>query len=83
MTQTEIGNRGWLGNPYALDDGYTREESIQQFREDFHSRLAEPEFRQAVNELEGKTLGCWCRSVDEDEPACHGDVIAAYLREAV
>lgn len=79
MNNTEIGVRGWLGNPHRLDDGYTREESISLFRDDFEARLrGDEEFREAVAELSGKVLGCWCQSLDENEPACHAEVIAEH-----
>lgn len=78
MNNTPIGNRGWLGNPYTLED-YDRSESIDNFRDDFEQRLeADQEFRAAVADLAGETLGCWCQRVDDDSPACHGEVIAEY-----
>lgn len=78
MTTTAIGDRGWLGNPFTLE-AYSREESINRFRDAFVDRLEEDEeFRDAVSQLRGKTLGCWCQRVDEDEPACHGEVIAKW-----
>jgi len=40
MMETEVGERGWLGNPFALDDGYSRAESIDRFREAFEAKLA-------------------------------------------
>ena len=80
MYQTPVGERGWLGNPFSLDDGYSREESIEKFRQAFYERLAEDqEFRDAVEGLHGDTLGCWCQREDEDGPACHGGVIASYV----
>lgn len=75
-----IGDRGWLGNPYITKShggNYTRGESIAKFRQDFEERLeSDEEFRTAVENLSGHTLGCWCRTLDEDGPPCHGDVIA-------
>ena len=83
MLNTTIGKRGWLGNPYVtVEHGgdYTREESIDLFRDDFYDRLgSDAEFRAAVDELAGDTLGGWCQRVDDDAPACHGEVIADYL----
>jgi hypothetical protein len=74
-----VPTRGWLGNPYALDDGWSREESIEQFREDFEEKIRTDEtFRDAVALLSGDTLGCWCQHVDDDGPACHGEVIAEW-----
>lgn len=72
------GERGWLGNPYTLEE-YSRSESIALFRRDFEERLERsPEIRRAVEELQGKTLGCWCQRLDEDSPSCHGEVIAEW-----
>lgn len=76
MLSTETGEYGWLGNPFPTSE-MTREESIHRFHSVFLERLHEDEeFREAVRELHGKVLGCWCRSVEEDEPACHADVIS-------
>lgn len=82
MTETPIGERGWLGNPYALEDGYTREESVQAFEVEFSNRLmTDEEFADAVRDLQGKTLGCWCQRLEADEPMCHAEIIARYADE--
>lgn len=73
-----IGERGWLGNPYRADE-YGREESIEKFRRVFERRLkSDEEFREAVADLSGQVLGCWCQRLDDDEPACHAEVIAEW-----
>jgi len=78
MLSTPIGKRGWLGNPHTVEE-HGRAGSIERFRKAFEHRLEnDPEFRQRVAELQGKTLGCWCQTVDEDSPACHGEVIAEW-----
>lgn len=78
MLTTAIGQRGWLGNPHTVAD-HGREGCIKRFRKAFEHRIdTDAEFRHRIKELSGKTLGCWCRSVTEDEPACHGDVIAEW-----
>lgn len=78
MSNTPIGERGWLGNPYTLED-YGRLESVALFRRDFEERLERnPDFRRSIEELSGDTLGCWCQSVEDDSPACHGEVIAEW-----
>lgn len=68
-----------FGNPFRLeDDGgdYTREESVEAYREWFKEKIkSDPEFREAVENLKGETLGCWCKP-----KPCHGDVILDYLR---
>jgi hypothetical protein len=78
MLSTAVGARGWLGNPHSVDD-YGRDGCIERFRKAFETRLErDAEFRTAVEDLHGKTLGCWCQSVDNDGPACHGEVIAEW-----
>ena len=78
-TTSTIGDRGWLGNPYPVGDDYTREQSISEFRDDFEHQLEhDAAFRDAVADLAGETLGCWCQHVDDDAPACHGEVIAEW-----
>ncbi len=68
-----------FGNPFHLkkDGGdYTRDESVDQYESYFKKKIREDEeFREAVEELRGETLGCWCKP-----KRCHGDVILAYLR---
>lgn len=78
MANTPIGERGWLGNPYPKDD-HGRETCVELFREDFEQRLeSDAEFRAAVADLAGKTLGCWCQRLEADGPLCHGEIIAEH-----
>jgi len=76
LLNTDPGELGWLGNPYRMSDGYDREEAVAEYREAFRDRLEDDEFREAVEDLRGKTLACWC-----SPRACHGDVIVEYIRE--
>lgn len=68
-----------FGNQFRLkEDGgeYTREESVAQYESWFKEKVqSDDDFRAAVEELRGETLGCWCKP-----KPCHGDVILAYLR---
>lgn len=78
MAATAPGRRGWLGNPYVVED-HGREKSIELFRRDFERRLADDEtFREAVRDLSGEALGCWCQRLDEDGPPCHAEVVAEW-----
>lgn len=78
MFSTAIGQRGWLGNPHSVDD-HGREGSIVLFRVAFEHRLElDGEFRAAVRQLAGQTLGCWCQRLDDDAPACHAEVITEH-----
>jgi hypothetical protein len=74
MNNTEVGESGWLGNPYPAGR-HGRQECIELFREDFKERLeSDPEFRRAVLALEGEILGCYCKP-----KPCHGDVIQEFI----
>lgn len=76
---TPIDRSTRFGNPFRMkkDGGdYSREGCVEAYREWFHDKIEnDPEFRAAVEELRGETLGCWC-----SPQACHGDVILDYLR---
>jgi putative DNA primase/helicase len=69
-----------FGNQFKLErDGgeHTLEESMKNYREWFADKIeTDDEFRAAVEDLRGETLGCWC--VDSKD-ACHGEVIIDYL----
>ncbi len=69
------GQDGYFGNPFHLGPGEKRGATIERYKLYFHSRLdADPQFKQRVLDLKGKTLGCFCKP-----HACHGDIIAEYL----
>lgn len=73
--------RGWLGNPYRVDD-HGRDGCIEKFREDFYAKLWDDwRFCNACIGLPGRVVACYCRSMDEDEPACHLDVVQEALLE--
>ena len=70
--------RGWLGNPFAVKT-CGREAAISHYREAFERRLRDdPDFRAAVRQLHGQVLGCFCQSLNDDEPACHAEVVAEH-----
>ncbi|GHV00874.1 hypothetical protein FACS1894159_07630 [Bacteroidia bacterium] len=69
------GQDGYFGNPFRLEAGEPRGATIDRYRIWLYERLAsDTEFKRRVQELRGKTLGCFCKP----DP-CHGDVIAEYL----
>jgi len=76
---TPVDRSTRFGNPFKMEkDGgeYTREGCVEAYREWFREKVEnDPEFRVAVENLRGETLGCWCKP-----KACHGDVIVDYLR---
>lgn len=78
MLNTEIHKRGWLGNPFPVDE-HGRVQCIERFRSEFEARLEDDEeFREAVADLKGSVLGCWCQKLEDDGPDCHGEVIVEH-----
>lgn len=62
-----IGRPSKWGNPYEIGKDGTRAQVIEKYRDYLHNS---PELMEALPELEGKILGCWCKP-----KACHGDVL--------
>jgi hypothetical protein len=63
-----IGRPSKWGNPFVIGRDGTRSEVIDKYRDYIKSK---PELMASLPELNGKTLGCWCKP-----QACHGDVLA-------
>jgi hypothetical protein len=70
-----IGRPGRFGNPFSHKENTlakfkveSRKEAIKKFKEYLLS-LDKNELDGILNELKGKTLGCWCKP-----KLCHGDV---------
>lgn len=69
------GMDGYFGNPFRLGPGMTRGYTLDSYRKYFYRRLStDEEFRKRIGELQGKTLGCFCKP-----NPCHGDIIKEYL----
>lgn len=76
-----IDRRSIFGNQFVMDKDGTREEVIEKYKYGDEHRLGFYDkiendilFRDCIQRLEGKTLGCWCTPLP-----CHGDVIIEYL----
>lgn len=94
---TMIGRSSKFGSQFRLkkDGGdYTREESVEAYAEWFHDDERADLRQQAIEELTGETLGCYCLGegdkYDGDEPisevkgepsVCHGEVILEFLNQ--
>ena len=63
-----------LANPFKIGRDGTREDVLEKF-EAFTRRRLEVS-PQLLRELEGKTLGCWCKP-----DACHGDILVKIMLE--
>lgn len=61
-----IGRPSKWGNPFAIGPD-SRAVVIEKYRAWI---VTQPELMAALDELRGKTLGCWC-----SPQACHGDVL--------
>lgn len=66
-----IDRRSKWGNPFHITATYTREQSIERYREYITSNR---ELKGCLHELKGKRLGCWCKPL-----ACHGDVLVSIV----
>jgi hypothetical protein len=96
MLDTEVGEKGWLGNPFVIREQAeqkhkerssieivdSRAESIEKFEQALREKcVRNPRFRAAVADLAGQNLGCWCQGIDEDGPACHTEAIRRVVQE--
>jgi len=57
-------------NPFKIDEknGIDRKKVVEMYKEWI---VKQPELMSSLDELKGKTLGCWCKP-----ELCHGDVLA-------
>jgi hypothetical protein len=68
-----IGRPSKWGNPFRIGPDGTRQEVVAKYR----AWIAQqPDLMAALPELEGKTLGCWCKP-----EACHGDVLVELVEQ--
>jgi hypothetical protein len=69
------GQDGYFGNPFRLAPNEASGSTLQRYKEYFLKRLDnDPEFKERVLSLKGKTLGCFCKP-----NPCHGDIIIEWL----
>lgn len=65
-----------FSNPFDKSE-YGRENAVKHFKLYFYRRyLEEKDFRMALHDIEGDTLGCWCYP-----RRCHGEVIVDILNK--
>lgn len=68
-----IGRGSKWGNPFVIGRDGTREQVIEKYRQHLRNR---PDLLQALPELRGKLLGCFCKP-----KPCHGDIFVELLGE--
>lgn len=74
------------GNPYTYKKGSvwanaqvdTPEEAVDKYREYIKTK---PELLKRIPELKGKVLGCWCKTPENPNAPCHGDVLLELIEE--
>ena len=71
-----IGRGSMFGNQFVIGKHGDRANVIQRYKEWFYAKLNDIKFKQAVIELKGKRLGCYCKPLP-----CHGDIIVEYLED--
>jgi len=68
-------NSKWA-NPFKVNKDGSREECIEKYREYIIKKINENPEEYNIEELRGKTLGCWCKP-----EKCHGDVLIELLNK--
>lgn len=68
-----IGRPSKWGNPFRIGWDGSRAQVIEQYR---HWIRTQPHLMDALSELSGMTLVCFCKPL-----ACHGDVLADLVEE--
>lgn len=63
------------GNPFRIGKDGSREDVIRRYEVWLKEQ---PELMARLPEIQGRTLGCWCKP-----SACHGDVLARLADAAV
>lgn len=69
-----IGRPSKWGNKFEIGKDGTRAEVIEKYRIWIQTQ---PELLEALDELKGKTLVCWCSPLP-----CHGDILVELLEKA-
>jgi len=71
-----IGRFSIFDNPSVIGIDGNRDEVLKKYQKYFQNRIAnDVNFRKKILELNGKTLGCWCKP-----KTCHGDIIIDWLK---
>ena len=61
-------------NPFKIDFRHTRSDVLASYRTYILEKIQSREVD--LEELRGKTLGCWCKPED-----CHGDILIELLNQ--
>lgn len=81
MKVMNIGRRmrGEWGNPFVIGVHGTRDQVVEYYEKWIRDRMTrEPELREKIKGLHGKTLACHCAP-----KRCHGEVLVRLCEEVV
>lgn len=79
---TRWGNQWRIGQRFGERHNLTREEVLELYDEWLRISFSfNQEFRDAVQALKGRRLGCTCSQADIDARKCHACVLAAFVDE--
>ena len=70
-----IGRPGKWGNPFELSN-YSKSVSINKYKQWITKGSGRYLLKSIVPELQGKTLGCWCKP-----RSCHGDILIDAMKD--
>lgn len=70
-------HRSKWANPFPSSK-YGKESSLERYRTYISVRIKADPITYDLEELRGKTLGCWCKP-----EACHGDILIELLNGSV
>jgi len=66
-----------FANPYKINSNETRNMVIKKYRQYILNKIyALTEYKEQLQELKGKNLGCWCKP-----EKCHGDVLLELINK--
>jgi hypothetical protein len=70
-TPVYVGRSTKWGNPYRMGQLYTRQQAIMLYRRDLLANALPFTIRDAIDQLRGKDLICWCKLGE----LCHADIL--------
>lgn len=79
-TASIYGNPHKVGWCYLCNTTHAQGEAAEAFGESFERQILEDvRFYEAVLQLRGKILVCFCKTRERPDTPCHGDIYVAFL----
>ena len=76
-----VGRGSTVGNPFEVGVDGAKAEVIEKYRLHFNKKIRKQRFRNRVEAMRGKRLGCFCRPREgfQGRLLCHAQIIWGYL----